>query len=301
MARRQPQRLLTQIFGSGQPPVRATLWARAFARMRPARLRRHRELLARFAAKIGLELGGPSAIFGRRGLLPVYPAAARIDNCNFSLNTVWHEQPSGAPDAFRYDTQRSAGRQFVAEATALTCAAESYDFVLCSHVIEHSANPLRFLEECKRVLRSGGDLVLILPHKDGTFDHRRPVTALEHLLSDFHRGLDEHDLTHLEEVLQLHDLQVDPEAGSAEQFRARCLKNFENRCIHHHVFDTQLAVRMVDQAGLQIQDVQTAYPFHIVIVATKLADEARAENEMYLRKDAPYRLRTPFPSDRLSP
>jgi len=301
MARRQRPPLLTQVFGSAQPPVRATLWARALARMRPARLPRHRELLTRFAAKIGLELGGPSAIFSRRGLLPVYPAAARIDNCNFSLDTVWHERQSCSPHAFQYDAQRSAGRQFVAEVTALTCACDSYDFVLCSHVLEHSANPLQALTECRRVLRSGGDLVLILPHKDGTFDHRRPVTPLEHLLSDFRLKLDEHDLTHLEEVLQLHDLQLDPEAGSAEQFRERCLQNFANRCIHHHVFDTQLAVRLVDEAGLQIEDVQTAYPFHIIIVATKLAADARASNEGYLRNDAPYRSRTPFPSDRLRP
>ena len=39
-------------------------------------------------------------------------------------------------------------------------------------------------------------------------------------------------------------LQLDPAAGDAEAFKARSLDNAANRCLHHHVFDTDLAVRL---------------------------------------------------------
>jgi len=37
----------------------------------------------------GLEIGGPSPIFARRGLVPVYPNVGELDNCNFGPETVW--------------------------------------------------------------------------------------------------------------------------------------------------------------------------------------------------------------------
>ena len=36
---------------------------------------------------------------------------------------------------------------------------ESQDFVICSHVLEHLADPLGFLDEAHRVLRTGGILL----------------------------------------------------------------------------------------------------------------------------------------------
>ena len=35
------------------------------------------------------------------------------------------------------------------------------------------------------VTGAGGALLLVVPHREGTFDHRRPVTELEHLVADF--------------------------------------------------------------------------------------------------------------------
>jgi SAM-dependent methyltransferase len=38
-----------------------------------------------------------------------------------------------------------------------------FDLIWCSHVIEHLREPLEFLEECKRVLKPGGHLILRTP------------------------------------------------------------------------------------------------------------------------------------------
>ncbi len=42
----------------------------------------------------------------------------------------------------------------------------SLDYVFSSHCLEHTADPAKTLREWTRVLRPGGSLVLLLPHKD---------------------------------------------------------------------------------------------------------------------------------------
>ena len=71
----------------------------------------------------------------------------------------------------------------------------------------------------------------------GRFDHRREPTEVAHLLEDYERNTLEDDLTHLPEILQKHDLSMDSGVGTTEEFHLRSLNNFENRCLHHHVFD----------------------------------------------------------------
>src|SRR5713226_8445532 len=72
-------------------------------------------------------------------------------------------------------------------------------------------------------------------YKDHTFDWRRPVTTLEHMISDYENQTAEDDLTHVDEILKLHDLSRDLPAGTPEQFRARSLNNSAVRALHHHV------------------------------------------------------------------
>jgi len=56
----------------------------------------------------------------------------------------------------------------------------------------------------------------------------------------------EEDLTHVPEILELHDLSRDEGAGTREQFRQRCLANHVHRALHHHVFDTMAALAKVN-------------------------------------------------------
>lgn len=198
-----------------------------------------RKLYDRFEGKFGLEIGGPSRVFGRGDLLPVYPLARRIDGVNFAAKTVWEGEIAEGMN-YRY-SRTKLGFQHIGEGTKLRNIGDAaYDFVLSSHSLEHSANALRAVLEWKRVLKPGGVLLVIVPNKDETFDHRRAVTPFRHLVDDFEGNIDEDDLTHLDEILEAHDLSMDPRAGTLEQFRARSLKNFENRCLHHHVFDAVL-------------------------------------------------------------
>jgi SAM-dependent methyltransferase len=264
----------------------------------PDRLRCYARERAAFVGKSGIEFGGPSPVFGAHGIFPVYPVAARIDNCNFEHQTLWEGQIN-PQSGFHFAPRREPGQQFVAEATELRfLAEESYDFVLSSHMLEHSANPIRALTEWLRILRPGGTLLLILPHREGTFDHRRPVTPLEHLVEDFDCQMGEDDLTHLPEILRLHDLRRDPEAGGAAAFKARSELNRANRGLHHHVFDTRSAVELLNHMGVRIRAVEAAFPFHIATLATRPESGQRADNALFLGALAPYRTSSPFRSDR---
>lgn len=248
----------------------------------------------------GLEIGGPSPMFSRGGLIPVYPLAKLVDNVNFGCRTIW-EGTIKEGDSFTFQGGKAPGKQFIAEAADLRAIrSERYDFILSSHTLEHSANPLRALSEWARVLKAGAGLVLVVPHRDGTFDHRRPVTPLSHLIDDLEAGTDETDLTHLPEILELHDLSMDPGHTDVGTFRARAERNVELRSLHHHVFDTRLAVDAVRRAGFEVMVVEPLRPYHIVVVARKPRDGAAVRPS--LEDAARVALqRSPFPTDRHRP
>jgi SAM-dependent methyltransferase len=252
----------------------------------------------RLSNKSGLEIGGTSQVFSKQGLFPAYPIVGQLDNCNFGDTTVW-EGAIQEGLTFQFDPHKPAGRQYVIEATDMgRIQTAHYDFVLSSHVLEHSANPILALSEWLRVLKTGGTLVMLLPHKEGTFDHRRPVTTLAHLIKDFEQGMKEDDLTHMPEILALHDLALDPHAGDFAAFKARSEHNAENRCFHQHVFDTEAAVNLVNYMGLQIHAVEAIRPMHILVVAEKLVEGTLPDNAQFAKAVATYRHTSPFLSDR---
>lgn len=267
-----------------------------FRRIRTPRARSFPVCREIVSGATGLEIGGPSSIFARGGLLPVYPLVRRVDNCNFAQRTVW-EGTIADGDSFSFDSSKPAGRQFFAEAADLRMITNgTYDFVLSSHTLEHTANPLRALSEWARVLKPEGGLVLVVPHRDGTFDHCRPITPMQHLVDDFDHGTGEDDLTHLHEVLTLHDVSKDPGARGIA-FRERAERNGELRTMHHHVFDTRLVVAIVQTAGLEVEAVELVRPYHIVVVARKARDGmgGRPVSEDTVRAVL---CRSPFQTDR---
>ena len=52
----------------------------------------------------------------------------------------------------------------VADAHALPFRDETIDEIFAGHLIEHLEDPLRFLKECRRVLRRGGMVTVVTPN-----------------------------------------------------------------------------------------------------------------------------------------
>ena len=63
-------------------------------------------------------------------------------------------------------------------------ADDSLDFVIANHLFEHLEYPITALLEFQRVLRPGGILYLALPDQRRTFDRRRALTSVEHLIEE---------------------------------------------------------------------------------------------------------------------
>ncbi|HTZ08796.1 MAG TPA: methyltransferase domain-containing protein, partial [Acidimicrobiales bacterium] len=76
------------------------------------------------------------------------------------------------------------------------------DFVIASHLLEHLAEPIGFLDEVHRVLGPGGLFLLLLPDRLRTEDRFRAPTPLGHLVEEHGRGVEEVSDEHLREFLR---------------------------------------------------------------------------------------------------
>ncbi|MFO1472553.1 MAG: methyltransferase domain-containing protein [Turneriella sp.] len=242
--------------------------------------------------KKGIEVGGPSYLFSSKGFLPVYRYVAALDNVNFGNETIW-EGTLVDGGTFRFEGNRE-GRQYVREASNLTGLRDSaYDFLISSHVLEHCANPIKALLEWKRVVCPDGHLILVVPHKEGTFDRKRKTTEFNHLLQDYANSIEENDLTHAEEFIRDFDFSMHDDEDR-ENFRKDILNNLENRRMHHHVFTSPLVVKLVDHCGFQIVAVTARLPGHIVVLARKCSP---IDNSNFLKASPKYCRKSPFKTD----
>jgi SAM-dependent methyltransferase len=60
--------------------------------------------------------------------------------------------------------------------------SDYYDFIVASHVIEHTTDLLGFLIDCEHLLKPAGVLVLAVPDKRFSFDCLRPTTTTGQVL-----------------------------------------------------------------------------------------------------------------------
>ena len=64
------------------------------------------------------------------------------------------------------------------------------------------------------------------------------------MLSQYEKNVSEDDLSTLPEILLNHDLTMDTPAGNLKQFTKRSLDNFNNRCLHHYVYNPNLLLEI---------------------------------------------------------
>lgn len=116
----------------------------------------------------------------------------------FYLDAINVDRYAGDRTIYKEQERRLAGRtvpvDVVAPGDELPFADNSYDFVFASHVIEHFPDPLRALAEWVRVARRY--VVVVVPHRDRTFDRERELTSVAELLQRHCEGFtseeDEH-------------------------------------------------------------------------------------------------------------
>lgn len=64
----------------------------------------------------------------------------------------------------------------------LTGKSKYYDWIVASHVIEHTPDLIGFLNDCETILKDDGVISLIVPDKRYCFDRYRPITGISKII-----------------------------------------------------------------------------------------------------------------------
>ena len=98
-------------------------------------------------------------------------------------------------------------------------------------------------------------MILVVPKKDLNFDHKRRDTEFNALLKAYENDFNESDLSTLDEIIENHDIELDPGVQSLEEFKTRSLENYQNRCLHHHVYSSELIKEVFKYTNFRLIDI----------------------------------------------
>jgi len=218
----------------------------------PKRFENHKLICEHLRNKKILEVGGPSTMFYTK--IPFYQNLQSLDVVNFSNNTIWEGYIKEGYTCNYYGNKKAY--QHISEASLLeNISDDSYDAVVSSHCLEHVANPIKALLRWKKVIKSKGYMLLVLPNKIGNFDHKRGDTTFEHLISDFENNIDENDTTHFDEFIEFFDLNKAPgKKIDLHEHIERTKNNYIIREVHHHVFSKKLIFKLLQHCDFEIMD-----------------------------------------------
>lgn len=109
----------------------------------------------------------------------------------FGLKTLNVDWTDDMTTQFKLDEIALCGKcapvHIVASGDDLPFKDNTVDFVISSHVIEHFYDPIKTIKEWLRVVRPGGFVYMIVPHKERTFDKDRPRTPLQEIIDRHER------------------------------------------------------------------------------------------------------------------
>ncbi|MFA5776890.1 MAG: class I SAM-dependent methyltransferase [Parcubacteria group bacterium] len=104
----------------------------------------------------------------------------------FGLNTKNVDYSASDKTTFKKEEYDMRGDFLPVDVVAfgdnIPVADESQDFVVSSHVLEHFPDPIKALKEWYRIVKKGGYIFMIVPHKERTFDKDEKRTTLNELL-----------------------------------------------------------------------------------------------------------------------
>jgi SAM-dependent methyltransferase len=98
-----------------------------------------------------------------------------------------------------------------------TIPEASQDFIVANHFLEHCEDPIRTIGTHLGKLKPGGVLFYAVPDKRYTFDSRRPLTPLDHMVADHEQGAERSRSEHYDEWTRL---VIDGEAPAGTEGRA---------------------------------------------------------------------------------
>ncbi|MEL0601840.1 MAG: sulfotransferase [Planktothrix rubescens PR222] len=130
--------------------------------------------------KKGLEIGAFDRPF-------ITPREGQIDYSDYR-NT--EELKQLAKSAVGHDPKFVVDVTYDLKQISLSDIPQKYDYIIASHVLEHTPNMIGFLNNIAHLLADNGFAFLMIPDKRYTFDCLKPVTTLGELLENHFNSLD---------------------------------------------------------------------------------------------------------------
>jgi SAM-dependent methyltransferase len=141
--------------------------------------------------------------------------------------------------------------------------AYSLDFIVSSHVIEHTSDPIGALIRGATKLRPGGSIALAVPDMNRTFDCDRPVTPLAHLIADFEAPSRARDEENFREFYSL--AFPEPPDAFEQVWRQKWAERFP---IHYHCWTYESFGEMITWIQEQHGTFRDVWSYH----PTEIAD-----------------------------
>jgi predicted SAM-dependent methyltransferase len=122
-------------------------------------------------------------------------------------------------------------------------ADNEYDFLIANHMLEHTQNLFKTIQNHLRVIKKGGVLFYAVPDKRFTFDNNRELTTYKHLKEELLSGPQRNSFEHYLDVAE----NIENLKGEEAQERARQL-NEEGMDTHFHVWTSETFIEHIEMA-----------------------------------------------------
>jgi predicted SAM-dependent methyltransferase len=210
------------------------------AEVPPIYMEARAEFAKRFLAGEGLEIGGLN------WPLEVGPQAHVRQVDRMTTDELRREYPEMAEKALLEVDIVDDGEKLA------TIPAESQDFIIANHFLEHTEDPIGTIGNHLGKLKPGGVLFYAVPDKRYTFDFRRPITPLEHMIRDHEEDPEVSRREHFDEwTLMVGGTEQDrADDGAYAAFEERAEKEArrleaEDFSIHRHVWDQGSFLKLI--------------------------------------------------------
>jgi SAM-dependent methyltransferase len=154
--------------------------------------------------------------------------------------------------------------------------AQSADFLIANHVLEHSPDPVASLTGWLRILKTGGTLFLSLPHyRCNEFDFEKQPVELSHLIQDHLDASRDVDIVsqHIKEHITLID-GIDETVDQELFERRRGDIVASGLHTHYHVFDRNAVFDLLgyihQKTPVKIKNfIALSYGFELIFIIEK--------------------------------
>lgn len=152
-----------------------------------------------------------------------------------------------------------------------TISDSKYDFLYASHVLEHSANPMRTLEEWVRVVKESGIIYIVVPNKLKIYDVKREPTPLTWFINRYDNDLWDFDLDEIQTMVDMTEKLPNYDVPESEKKSLyRHIKENPDGNHHYSVYDPISMIQFSNFVGkkfnLDILNIQIIrHEIHLVM------------------------------------